>query len=233
MDTRTRIQEILGTDGHTAAALPTNVSRRNCLKLLTGGALMAASQTVLASTGLSALQALVTDGANSADANQTEDRDVAAKIEALSSLERSISLYNTHTHEVINATFYENGNYDENALNKLNLFLRDHRENEAMVMDKGLFTQMWAIRSLLGSDSTFDIVSGYRTPKTNEYLRSKSGGVARSSLHMLGRAIDLRLRDVPTKAVRDAARQLNAGGVGYYPGSDFVHIDTGEVRHWG
>ena len=196
---------------------------------------MAATQTAFASTGLSALQALVTNKTLSAEngASQAEISETAAKIQALQSLERTMSLYNTHTREAVHATFYENGNYDENALKKLNLFLRDHRENEAMVMDKGLFTQMWAIASLLDSDSTFEIVSGYRTPKTNEYLRSKGSGVARFSYHMLGRAIDLRLRDVHTKTVRDAARQLNAGGVGYYPGSDFVHIDTGEIRHWG
>ena len=85
----------------------------------------------------------------------------------------------------------------------------------------------------MGNDTIFEIVSGYRTPKTNEYLRGKSSGVARFSYHMLGRAIDLRLQGVPTAAVRDAAQQLNVGGVGYYQSSDFVHIDTGEVRHWG
>lgn len=183
---------------------------------------MAASQAALANTGLSTLQALVTDQPANSE-----------PVKALAQLDRTLSLYNTHTNETMRSTFFSNGMYDEKELNRLNLFLRDHRENEAMVMDKGLFTQMWAIRSLLNAEATFEIVSGYRTPKTNEYLRGKSRGVARFSYHMLGRAIDLRLREVPTDAVRDAAHQLNAGGVGYYQSSDFVHIDTGEIRHWG
>ncbi len=206
----------------TCRAEPANRTRRNCLRTLTAGSLFAASSTVFAESGLSALGTLI-----SAESSEK------AQASPLTELDRTISLYNTHTRESVVATFYSNGEYNEDALHKLNLFLRDHRENEAMVMDRKLFTQMWAINKVLDNDNTFDIVSGYRTPKTNAYLRSKSSGVARFSYHMLGQAIDLRLRDVHSKKVRDAARQLNAGGVGYYQGSDFVHIDTGEIRHWG
>lgn len=199
-----------------------SLSRRHCLKMLSTGGLAIASQSAFAGTGLSTLQAIASGKASNSESEKT-----------LAELDRTISLYNTHTRETLLVTFFSNGMYNENELNRLNLFLRDHRENEVMMMDRHLFTQMWAIRSLLDTDATFEIVSGYRTPKTNEYLRGKSSGVARFSYHMLGRAIDLRLREVPTAAVRDTARQLNAGGVGYYQSSDFVHIDTGEIRHWG
>lgn len=203
-----------------------NASRRNCLKTLAAGSLFAASPAVLAESGITAMQSLITS------ASTTAVKSSKAQI-VLAQLDRTISLYNTHTREALVSTFYSKGKYDQDALTKLNLFLRDHRENEAMVMDEKLFTQMWAIGQLLESENTFDIISGYRTPKTNEYLRSKSSGVARFSYHMMGQAIDLRLQDVPSTAVRDAARQLNTGGVGYYQSSDFVHIDTGEVRQWG
>jgi len=130
---------------------------------------------------------------------------------------RSLSLFNTHTGHSLNVTFQRDGKFVEDALNKLNLFLRDHRANEAIQMDRMLF----------------EIISGYRSPKTNEMLRRRSKGVARNSLHMQGRAIDFRLRNVRTRKVRDVARALQAGGVGYYAGSDFVHIDTGRINHWG
>ena len=209
-------------------APPINAARRNCLRTLAAGSLFAASPTVFgavaadnADNGMTAIQALFTN-------------DSSAKVDgAFAELDRTISLYNTHTQEVVVSTFYSKGKYVQDALHKLNLFLRDHRENEAMVMDQKLFTQMWAINQMLDSENTFEIISGYRTPKTNEYLRSKGSGVARFSYHMVGQAIDLRLRDMPLKAVRDAAKLLNAGGVGYYESSDFVHIDTGEKRQWG
>jgi len=146
---------------------------------------------------------------------------------------RSLSLFNTHTGHSLNVTFQRDGKFVEDALNKLNLFLRDHRANEAIQMDRMLFVQMWAISQAMNTNSTFEIISGYRSPKTNEMLRRRSKGVARNSLHMQGRAIDFRLRNVRTRKVRDVARALQAGGVGYYAGSDFVHIDTGRINHWG
>ena len=153
--------------------------------------------------------------------------------QTLSSEPRDLSLFNTHTGHSLNVTFHRDGEFVEDALNKLNLFLRDHRANEAMQMDRMLFMQLWAISKTLNTDSTFDIISGYRSPKTNEMLRKRSTGVARNSLHIQGRAIDFRLQNVKTRAVRDVARALQAGGVGYYASSDFVHIDTGKINHWG
>jgi len=153
--------------------------------------------------------------------------------DALAKEARSLSMFNTHTGHSLNVTFHRDGEFVEDALNQLNLFLRDHRANEAMQMDKMLFMQMWAISKTLETDSTFEIISGYRSPQTNEMLRKKTTGVARNSLHMQGRAIDFRLKNVNTRKVRDVARALQAGGVGYYASSDFVHIDTGKINHWG
>ena len=134
-----------------------SLSRRNCLRMLATGGLTMATQSAFASTGLSTLQAIVSGNTSNSETEKT-----------LAELDRTISLYNTHTRETLHVTFFSNGKYDETELNRLNLFLRDHRENEAMVMDQHLFTQMWAIRSLLDTDATFEIVSAYRTPKTNE-----------------------------------------------------------------
>lgn len=99
-------------------------------------------------------------------------------------------------------------------------------------MDKRLFDQISKIQTMLGVEAEVQIVSGYRSPATNEALRAQSSGVAKKSYHMLGQAIDFRLDGVDLKKVRDAARDLKAGGVGFYPSSDFVHIDTGPVRYW-
>lgn len=198
-----------------------NPTRRSVLKALTAGALTLAGSNAFAKQATNAVAAT------------TEKSDASRASRLFAKSERTLSLYNTHTRENITVTFYKNGKYDEVALNKLNLFLRDHRENEAMVMDRMLFTQLWAISKLIETDEPFHIISGYRSPKTNERLRKKSSGVAKFSLHMLGRAIDFRVPGVPTTKLRDTAKLLEAGGVGYYYGSDFVHIDTGDIRHWG
>lgn len=198
-----------------------NPTRRTALKFLGAGALSLASSTAFAMQTAKL-------------ASSKPEKSKASRTDQLyAKSERTISLFNTHTRETITVTFYANGKYDENALNKLNLFLRDHRENEAMVMDRMLFTQLWAISKAVGTEEPFHIISGYRSPKTNEYLRKKSTGVAKFSLHMLGQAIDFRVPGVSTRKLRDTAQLLEAGGVGYYAGSDFVHIDTGEIRHWG
>jgi len=147
-------------------------------------------------------------------------------------LEKKLKLFNTHTRETLEVVFWRDGRYDQTGLTKLYVLLRDHRENEAIVMDKGLFDQMWELQQRLGSDGVFEIISGYRSPATNNKLRKKSSGVAKKSYHMKGRAIDIRLRGTKLSKLRRAALAMNAGGVGYYPGSDFVHLDTGPVRSW-
>ena len=120
------------------------------------------------------------------------------------------------------------------AHTRLNWFLRDHYSGEVGTMDPKLFGLLHELRSILAPKAAFDVISGYRSPTTNAFLRrTRAGGVAKRSLHMDGMAIDIRLPGVPLADLRDAAVSLQAGGVGYYPRENFVHIDTGTVRRWG
>ena len=147
--------------------------------------------------------------------------------------ERTLSLLNTHTGERLKeVTYCEQGSYIPDALNNLNYLLRDHRVNEVHSIDPITLDLMAAISRKVDARRPFEIISGYRSPQSNQALRSNSRGVAKNSLHMQGKAIDLRLPGVPLKVVRKAALELRMGGVGYYPKSDFVHIDSGQVRTW-
>lgn len=147
--------------------------------------------------------------------------------------ERSLSLLNTHTGERIKSVVYwEKGIYIPDALKDINYILRDHRVDEVHSIDPITLDLMAAISRKLGASRPFEIVSGYRSPKTNALLARKSSGVAKKSYHMQGKAVDLRLPGVPLKTVRKAALNLRMGGVGYYPKSNFVHIDSGRVRSW-
>jgi len=145
---------------------------------------------------------------------------------------RELKLTNTHTKEKLQLTYHANGTYVEDSLTKLNFFLRDHRQNEATLMDPRLFDQLWQIQQQLNSNVEFDIISAYRSPLTNAMLRKKGHGVARRSYHIRGQALDIRIAGVKTSILRKQALKLEQGGVGYYPGSRFVHIDTGPVRSW-
>ena len=116
----------------------------------------------------------------------------------------------------------------------LNRFLRDHYSGMQGTMDPGLLDQLRSLQHLLAADGTIEVISGFRSAETNERLRRRGGGgVASRSLHLQGRALDLRMEGVPLARLRDAALELQAGGVGFYPDSNFVHIDTGRVRRWG
>lgn len=146
---------------------------------------------------------------------------------------RELSLDHTHTRESIELIYAQGRQYIPEALIDLNHFLRDHYSGRVGQMDPGLYDIMHALRAQLKAKLPFHIISGYRAPETNEHLRNtRGGGVARRSLHMDGKAVDLRMPGVPLKELRDAALELGRGGVGYYPGSDFVHVDTGKVRSW-
>jgi uncharacterized protein YcbK (DUF882 family) len=146
---------------------------------------------------------------------------------------RDIALVHLHTRERIATVYAEGERYVAAALAGLNRFLRDHRSGDVGEMDPRLFDLLRRLRLELGSDRPFDVISGYRSPATNEHLRTtRGGGVSRRSLHMDGRAIDVRLPGVPLADLRDAARALRVGGVGFYPREDFVHLDTGPVRAW-
>jgi uncharacterized protein YcbK (DUF882 family) len=146
--------------------------------------------------------------------------------------ERQLSLYHTHTAEELSVTYYTNGQYDGDALAKLNHFLRDFRTLDAIEMDPAVFDILFDIQQNSGSTGVYQIISAYRSPATNKMLRSGSDGVAKNSQHLLGKAIDVRLTDLDTADLRDVALALKHGGVGYYEGSDFVHVDTGPVRQW-
>lgn len=148
---------------------------------------------------------------------------------------RSLSFFNTHTGERLKTTYCCDGKYEPQALAELNHILRDFRANEVKPIDPKLFDLLHELSGTLETDTPFHIISGYRSPNTNTMLRTKGGahtGVASKSLHMVGKAIDIRVPGVKLDHLRGAARSLKLGGVGYYPSSNFVHVDTGRVRFW-
>jgi len=146
--------------------------------------------------------------------------------------DRILSFYNTHTGEKLSATFWAEGQYIKEGLKDIAWLLRDHRVGKAHSMDTEILDVLYAIQSRVDLQRPFHIISGYRSPKTNAMLRHSSSGVAKKSYHMQGRAIDIRIPRFDTAKLRQAALSLKAGGVGYYPKSDFIHIDTGRIRSW-
>ncbi len=152
---------------------------------------------------------------------------------ALPPASRSLAFSHTHSGERISLVYAVGDHYVPAALAALNRFLRDHYSGAVGRIDPLLFDQLHRLQLELGRTDPFHVISGYRCAETNRRLRSaRGGGVARRSLHMDGKAIDLRLPGVPLAELRDAAVQLGLGGVGYYPRDQFVHLDTGRVRHW-
>jgi uncharacterized protein YcbK (DUF882 family) len=146
---------------------------------------------------------------------------------------RALAFFHTHTQERIDVVYAVGDHFVPQALGSLNHFLRDHYTGEVGVIDPGLFDLLHRVQLVLGGAQSFDVISGYRCPATNARLRStRGGGVAQRSLHMDGRAIDVRLPGVALADLRDAALSLRAGGVGFYAQERFVHIDTGRVRSW-
>jgi uncharacterized protein YcbK (DUF882 family) len=144
-----------------------------------------------------------------------------------------LSLQNLHTNETLDVVFRNGVRYDRKALAALDHILRDWRQDEILPIDPKLYDMMAAIAARIGQPPRYGIISGYRSPKTNEMLRQNGGGAAKRSLHMVGQAIDLRLDGTRLSTLRSAAIELGEGGVGLYSRSGFVHIDTGEVRSWG
>lgn len=146
---------------------------------------------------------------------------------------RELALVHTHTHEKIDLVFASGERYVPEALGWLNRFLRDHYSGDIGVIDPQVFDMLHRVQQVLGSKGSFEVISGYRCPSTNSNLRqTRGGGVAKRSLHMEGRAIDVRLPGVPLADLHQAALSLRAGGVGFYPRDQFVHLDTGHVRNW-
>ncbi len=146
--------------------------------------------------------------------------------------ERALQLYNLHTGEHLKTPFWIEGEYLDEGLAQINNVLRDHRNGEIIEMDLRLLELLHDIQLKLEAKQPFSIISGYRSPQTNETLRQHSSGVAKKSLHMQGMAIDIRLPDIHLRDLKVGALDLGRGGVGYYPGSEFVHLDVGRVRFW-
>jgi len=147
--------------------------------------------------------------------------------------ERKLAFFNTHTGDTLETVYWAGGKYLTNSLIQINHILRDHRTGDVIAIDPKLLDILYALNRKLGEKQPFHIISGYRSPKTNELLRKKSKGVASKSLHLKGKAVDIRLPGCGLRKLRNAALELQAGGVGYYGKSNFVHVDTGRVRHWG
>lgn len=144
-----------------------------------------------------------------------------------------LRLYHTHTGEHLNIVYRLGQEYLPEALSQLDRFLRDHRTGEIHHFDPRLFDVLADLTKAAGDPGAeIHVICGYRTPWSNEFLRTHTPGVAKHSLHMQGEAIDVRLPGVKTSAVRKSALALGRGGVGYYPGSDFIHVDVGRVRRW-
>ena len=147
---------------------------------------------------------------------------------------RTLTLHHIHTDDDITITYKRDGRYDDEALKKLDRFVRDWRKDEEVHMDPRLFDVIWEVSREVGGDKAIHVVCGYRSPSTNAMLRRRSSGVAQFSQHTLGKAMDFYIPGAPLEELRDAGLRLQRGGVGYYPssGSPFVHLDVGSVRHW-
>jgi uncharacterized protein YcbK (DUF882 family) len=145
---------------------------------------------------------------------------------------RRLALDNLHTGERLDVAYWENGAYVPDALTAVNHVLRDHRNNEVHRIDPGLLDLLTTLSRRLDAGPSVEVISGYRSPATNALLHAESSEVAKSSLHTLGMAIDIRMAGLDLSYLRTAALSLDLGGVGYYPTSDFVHVDVGRVRRW-
>lgn len=145
---------------------------------------------------------------------------------------RSLALYNPHTNEILDIDYCIRGRYDKEALNAVNHILRDYRTDEIYPIDTKLLDVLYLVTRELNAKEPYHVISGYRSPSTNAILRKKSKGVAKNSLHLHGQAIDICLPETNLKKLRNAVINLNAGGVGYYPRSGFIHVDIGRIRYW-
>jgi len=145
---------------------------------------------------------------------------------------KKLSFYNLHTDESLNICYCRNGKYDPEALKKISYILRDHRTGDVKAIDSQLLDLLYTIGLKTRSKSPFHVISGYRSRATNSILRQKRKGIASKSLHMYGKAIDIRIPGFSSQRLRDVAIQVQGGGVGYYPQPDFVHVDVGRIRFW-
>lgn len=162
-------------------------------------------------------------------------RSLEAAVSAASEGEKELSFFHTHTNETLETAYCCDGRYQPAALAEVNHFLRDFRQDEEHPIDPKLLDLLFALGVELRTRDRYHVISGYRSAKTNLMLRARGGeqtGVAVHSLHMVGKAIDIRVPSVPLDELRKAATSLKLGGVGFYPNSNFVHVDVGRVRYW-
>jgi len=145
---------------------------------------------------------------------------------------RTVRFVNTHTGEMLSARYHDGNGYSAPCLREVDHFLRDWRNGEVHPIDPAVLDILYELQTLAHDDAPFEVISGYRSPATNAMLHQRSSSVAEHSQHLLGKAIDVRLRGYPTRSLSELARSLGRGGVGYYEASDFVHVDTGPVRFW-
>ncbi|RMH81023.1 MAG: DUF882 domain-containing protein [Acidobacteria bacterium] len=144
---------------------------------------------------------------------------------------RILKLYSVNTGESLKIAYWVDGEYLHSSLREINYLLRDYRSGDVHPIDLRLLDMLYLITRLAEKDNIY-VISGYRSTETNYYLHKTKGGVAKNSYHTLGRAIDIRIADMEIKSLRDLAISLRFGGVGYYPKSGFVHLDTGPFRYW-
>lgn len=155
-----------------------------------------------------------------------------AKTALVSGRKRELSFHHTHTGKNLFIEYHNGHSYLSPALDEINHFLSDFRTGDLYPIDKGLLDALFVLQQKTGIENDFEVISAYRSPKTNAKLRKKSSGVAKRSLHMQGKAIDIRLKGYKTRRLREQAMAMKVGGVGYYKRSDFIHMDTGRVRFW-
>jgi uncharacterized protein YcbK (DUF882 family) len=145
---------------------------------------------------------------------------------------RSLAFFHAHTRQSLNVTYYSGGRYVPSALRKVNKFMRDHRSNQVKTIDASLLDSLFELQNRLHTHKPFLILSAYRSPTTNAKLSRRQRGVAKNSLHMQGKAVDVRVKGVGAGKIAREARAMKKGGVGYYRRRGYVHVDVGDVRSW-
>ncbi len=184
----------------------------------------------LAATGVNSGRRWALKAAVSASALALAPISMAATL--IEQSKRSLALVNKHTGESLELTYFHDGAYVPEALTRFDELMRDHRAEERCPISTKLLDLLYDLRARVGAEEPVHVLSGYRSPKTNELLRKRKTGVARRSYHMIGEAADVYLPDVDVRALHAQAVKLKAGGVGYYPRSGFIHVDVGPVRAW-